>query len=243
MAGDRSMTTLVILPGMDGTGVFLEAFTAALGPDVVVTIARYPDDAQFGYAELEPIARAALPRDGPFFILGESFSGPLAVSLAAARPPGLKGVILCASFVRNPRPGLAWLKPFVPALPLARGPAAALSYLLLGKFASRALKTVLSEALTKISAATFRARLLAIIDMDMSAMLARLDVPILYLRATHDRLVPRKASEIVTRLNPRARVIEIDAPHFLLQSAPAQAARTVATFMRDTQDAGLVSSS
>ena len=71
------MTTLTILPGMDGTGLLLESFVAALGPGYTVKIVRYPGDVSWGYAELENFVRADLPETGPFFILGESFSGPL----------------------------------------------------------------------------------------------------------------------------------------------------------------------
>ena len=69
--------TLVLLPGMDGTGILVEPFVAALGSQFSVTIVRYPITEALGYAELEAVARAALPTDGPFVILGESFSGLL----------------------------------------------------------------------------------------------------------------------------------------------------------------------
>src|SRR5690349_15943355 len=73
----------------------------------------YPADEPLDYEQLLPQVLAALPSDRPFVLLGESFSGPLAVMAAATRPVGLLGVILCATFVRNPlwlRP--AWLRHF-----------------------------------------------------------------------------------------------------------------------------------
>ena len=85
------MLTLVLLPGMDGTGIFFEDFAAVAQPEFDPVIVRYPDDPSRGYAGLEPVARAALPRDKPFLILGESFSGPIAISIAASNPPGLVG--------------------------------------------------------------------------------------------------------------------------------------------------------
>ena len=60
------MITLVLLPGMDGTGIFFEDFAAALQPEFKPIIVRYPNDPSLGYAELEPVARAALPHDEPF---------------------------------------------------------------------------------------------------------------------------------------------------------------------------------
>lgn len=231
------MTALIILPGMDGTGLLLEAFIAALGPGFDVKVVRYPDTESAGYGELEVIARTALPQAGPFFILGESFSGPLAVTLASAFPDRVQGLILCASFVRNPRPGLSWLKPFIDLLPLSRAPAAALGYLLLGKHGSAEMRAALAETLARIAPATLRARLRAAMGADVSAGFAALGMPILYLRATHDRTVPRAASELAQQLNPRTTVTQIEAPHFLLQTAPGHAAKAVANFVEDVQNA------
>ncbi|HEY5993855.1 MAG TPA: alpha/beta fold hydrolase [Gallionellaceae bacterium] len=228
------MTQLIILPGMDGTGLLLERFIAALGPAFEVRVVRYPDEASWGYAELENVARAALPDSGPIFILGESFSGPLAVMLASERPAQIQGLILCGSFVRNPRPKLAWLKPFIRLLPVSGAARAALDFLLLGKHASAEMRMALSEALKRISPATLRSRLGEVLTVNASTRFAALDMPILYLRATRDRVVPRTASELALRLNPHTRIADIDAPHFLLQAAPTQAAAAVADFARET---------
>ena len=60
-----------------------------------------------GYDELEVLVRAALPTGQRYFLLGESFSGPLAIRIAANPPAGLAGVILCGTFAKNPLP---WLR-------------------------------------------------------------------------------------------------------------------------------------
>ena len=73
--------TLVLLPGMDGTGDLFAAFLSAPGCDLDVKVVSYPTDVALGYADLEAFARAALPTDRPFVILGESFSGPIAISI------------------------------------------------------------------------------------------------------------------------------------------------------------------
>ena len=78
------MPTLLLLPGMDGTGDLFDAFVAALPATLDVVTVRYPAREPLGYAELQALARAAMPEKGPFVILGESFSGPIAISLAAA---------------------------------------------------------------------------------------------------------------------------------------------------------------
>src|SRR5512146_2059759 len=100
------MVALVLLPGLDGTGLLFSDFAASFGPDVKIIVVSYPTDAAIGYSELESIARSFLPNDQPFFLLGESFSGPIAISIAASPPSGQLGLILRCSFARSPRPAL-----------------------------------------------------------------------------------------------------------------------------------------
>jgi pimeloyl-ACP methyl ester carboxylesterase len=95
---------LVLLPGLDGTGILFKPLIAALPPEVSTVVVAYPGEQPLGYAELLPVVLAALPTEHAFVLLGESFSGPLAVMAAATRPPGLVGLVLCATFVQNPHP-------------------------------------------------------------------------------------------------------------------------------------------
>lgn len=231
------MVTLVLLPGMDGTGTLFEAFVAALGSEFNVKVVSYPTTEPLGYPELESIARTALPSEGPFVILGESFSGPIAVSLAASCSPQLKGLVLCCTFVRNPRPVFSVLKPFIGVLPVAFVPVHFLFHLLLGRSSTAALRTALTQALARVSPSALRARLQGVLSVDVSAKLAEVDVPVLYLRASQDRLVPQTASKLVSQLCPRTEVVQLEAPHFLLQAVPSEAARIVAAFVREVENA------
>lgn len=97
------------------------------------------------------MARAALPSDEPFVLVGESFSGPIAISLAASSLPQLKGLVLCCTFVRNPRPLFSGLHRLVQFLPVARLPVHVLSFLLLGNFTTGALRSMLAQAIAQVS--------------------------------------------------------------------------------------------
>jgi len=225
------MVALVLLPGLDGTGLLFANFAASFGPDVKIIVVSYPTDTSLGYTELEPIARSFLPIDQPYFLLGESFSGPIAISIAASRPPGLLGLVLCCSFARSPRPALAVFRPLLPAVPVAALPLALLSFFVLGRFSSPALRRSLAESLALVSPSALRARARAALSADVSASLARVAVPVLYLRASEDRVVPSSASQSVVALAPATKVVEFVAPHFLLQVLPSQAAAAVREFM------------
>jgi pimeloyl-ACP methyl ester carboxylesterase len=229
--------TLVLLPGMDGAGTLFEPFVAALAGEFNVAVVAYPSNEPLGYPELESVARASLPTSGPYVIVGESFSGPIAVSLAASGASNLKALVLCCTFVRNPRPALSAVLPLVGILPVSLAPVAALSHLLLGRFATGTLRSALAQALKQVSPSALRARLKAVLSVNVSEKLSTVKVPVLYLRAAQDRLVPPSASALVAALSPGAEVVEFEAPHFLLQTVPDEAARVVGAFVRRAQNA------
>jgi pimeloyl-ACP methyl ester carboxylesterase len=216
---------------MDGTGIELTDFVAALAPELDAVVVTYPNDGPMDYAGHEIVARASLPVDRPFVLLGESYSGSIAISIAASAPPGLIGLVLCCSFARNPRPGLSWLRPFVRFLP-TRIPAAVPCWFLLGRSSTPRLKKALAQVLAQIAPHAFRARLTSIIDIDVMEKLAEVRVPMLYLRATRDRLIPKRVSREISRLHPDTCIADVESPHLLLQAAPTIAARLLKSFVR-----------
>ena len=231
------MLTIVLLPGMDGTGILFEPFVAELGQQFKVQIVRYPTTGALGYQELEEHARNSLPTSGRFVILGESFSGPIAVSLAASRPAGLVGLILCATFICNPRPLFGPFRLLAGALPVKLTPHAVLSAALLGRFATPQLRSALAAAMAQVSGEALRARLRAVLSIEVSAKLKGVGVPLLYLLAKHDQVVPVSALKQIARVFPATKVAPVNAPHFLLQAAPREAAAAVSKFLQPLHNA------
>jgi pimeloyl-ACP methyl ester carboxylesterase len=227
------MLTLVLLPGMDGTGIFFEDFAAVAQPEFGPIIVRYPDDPSRGYAGLEPVARAALPRDKPFLILGESFSGPIAISIAASNPPGLVGLVLCVTFACNPHPLLplttAILKPFPPV----RLPSFIQHRNLFGEYDSPRLRAKLRGVRAVVSQKTLKARLEAVASVDVSEQLRRITVPTLDLRATHDRVVSCASGDHIRKVLPQVELAELDAPHLMLQTVPQESLAAIRRFVVD----------
>jgi pimeloyl-ACP methyl ester carboxylesterase len=103
----------------------------------------------------------------------------------------------------------------------------------MGRFATPELRKMHALALQRGSPGTLVARLKAIADVDVRHMLDRVRVPGIYLRATEDRLVPRSAAAAFTSLGSKVRVVDIEAPHFLLQANPTAAALAIREFMRE----------
>ena len=223
---------LVLLPGLDGTGDLFAPVVDALGPNVPTQIVRYPLSHASDYPTCEAIARGALPTDCPYVLLGESFSGPIAVSIAAAAPPGLRGLILCGTFVCNPQPCLRPLRPLLSILPVHSAPLWVSRFLILGKFATPALRKLHQQTLARLPPTTVRERLRAILECDVTVALANVHVPVLCLTAKHDRLIPNAATHLIHHHAPAATMVEIDAPHFLLQCRPSDAADAIRMFLQ-----------
>ena len=226
------MITLVLLPGMDGTDCLFVDFVSALGPEFETILVRYPTDEPLGYNELEGVAREFLPCDRPFILLGESFSGPIAISLSASAPPGLTGLILCCSFASDPQPLFRVFRSLLRFIPIKRIPISLLSRFLLGRFSSCPTRSALRGALDRVSAKVLKTRLDAVLEVDVSGHLARVRVPVLCLRASEDHLVPRAASDHISPSSSQVQVVDLVAPHFLLQALPSEAADVVRAFSR-----------
>ncbi|SHM61726.1 alpha/beta fold hydrolase [Phytopseudomonas punonensis] len=221
---------LVLLPGMDGTGSLFLPLIDQLGLTFDIRVVRYPATEALGYEALERLVISSLPKGEAFMLLGESFSGPIAISIAAAQPPGLTGLILCSTFAVSPRPAITALWRLAKTVSPRRAPIAVLDYLLLGRYSSKALCSALASAVSQLSPAAFSARMRAIHTVNVLPKLKSISTPVLYLQATEDRLVPSSSCALIQRELPAIRVVSVAAPHCLLQAAPVEAALALRTY-------------
>lgn len=225
------MIKLVLLPGMDGTGDLFAPLIAQLGKNIDVIVVSYPLTGIDNYQELEMIARQSLPAEGDFVILGESFSGPIAISIAASKPRGLVGLILCCSFARNPQTLLRPLSPFLRFLPVKLVPNRFIHHRMLGRYATPQLKIMLNSAIAKLSSETLQARGSSVLRIDVTDKLKTIDVPCIYLRALEDIVVPNRATEHVLQSLPSIKIHDFPAPHLLLQVRARETAIAISAFV------------
>jgi len=232
MTDAATLPALVLLPGLDGTGKLFSEFVKELGSSVDSVIVAYPKNHPLGYDELEALVWAALPRDEPFVLLGESFSGPIAIRIAARSPPGLVAVILCGSFAKNPFPWARWARPLAAYLPLKSLPRWLRAPLMWGSASPRRAPAQEDRAMAGVSPAVIRHRVAALLAVDESAALGAIRLPTLVLRARRDRVISRAATQWILKTLPSAQLAEIDGPHLLLQTRPAECAAVVLKFMQ-----------
>lgn len=219
---------LVLLPGLNGSDRLFAPLRPCLD-SLHIECCSIPEQGQQTYAAL---TEALLPKLGssPYVLLGESFSGPLAYAIAQHQPPGLRGVILAASFLQRPHPLLA-LTPYLP-LPrnlLRAGPL--LRLFCVNGQASPELLELLRGEISQLPTALIRQRLLTL--NQLQAPKQPLTLPVLHLHARQDRLITRKAAASVRQHCQDLRQIDIDGPHFLLQSQPQASAKAIRAFIEE----------
>lgn len=218
--------TLVLLPGLDGTGEHFAPLLRELPNTIAAVVVRYPVDRALGYDELLPLALEQLPADRPFVLVGESFSGPLAIRVAAQRTSGLRALVLVATFHRRPvAPWLAMARPFVRDFVFARPPPAfMIRRLLAGADASEEFVSRFQASVASVRGDVLATRVRAALDVDVSAAIVDVRVPITYLAAAEDALVRRAIPDELRALVPSIEVRKFASPHLLLQRRPREAA-------------------
>lgn len=236
VADATRLPAVVLLPGLDGTGKLFAELVKSLDPGVSAIVVAYPRDQPMGYEELDTLVMSVLnklPPDQRYVLLGESFSGPLAIRIAARAPAGLVGLILSASFAKNPFPWLGWTRPLAAYLPVKSLPRWVRAPLMWGSLSPERAPSQMERAMSGVSAAVIRQRIAAVLTVDETSALERVRIPTMVLRATRDRVIPAAAARRIRKILPQAQFLEIAAPHLLLQTRPQECAAAVLRFLQN----------
>ncbi len=235
-AQPESHLTMVLLPGMDGTGELFAPFLEVLGQDVAAQVIAYPRDEPMDYDQLTEFVLQRVSDSGRLVVLGESFGGPLAVRVADRLGERVAALILCCTFLRNPTPRWAPLMRVAAMFPLNRLPGFAVNHVLLSGLNDNALIRSIQRATASVRSRVLARRLKAVTRLDASALLAGLTAPVMCIEGTNDHLVPPGTATEVQTLVPSAHTVFIDGPHCLLQVAPKVCAEQIRRFLDVLED-------
>ncbi len=229
MGNEKEKIKVILLPGFDGTGILFDPFLKKCPSNFLPIVIKYPENEMLSYKALEKVVMSKIPVDENFLIVGESFSGPIALRISAKNPSNLLGVILVASFIRSPVP--TWLK-ILPFDYLSKVPVPffVLRCWLLDNTKSPELSSVLKTVVQQIKPNVIASRIRSILNVDESESLHKISVPILYIRALKDRLVNKECYQIIKKMKPDIEIAELDAPHLLLQIQPIEAWQAIESF-------------
>jgi pimeloyl-ACP methyl ester carboxylesterase len=200
---------VVLVPGLDGTGLLFYRQEPLLARQHRVRTTRLRDDAMRMdelVADLHAEVQKAAPDGGPVIVIGESFGGALSMSYALAHPDRVSRMVIVNSFPRfdgqvRLRLGYAALRatPWS-VMRVVRG-------LTAHRLHSRETgRDEIREFHRRMRATTRRgylSRLRLLRDYDIRHRLPSIRTPVLFLAADEDRLVPAVAqARIMNRLTP-----------------------------------------
>ncbi len=224
---------LVMLPGMDGTGQLFGPFLKALPPAISPQVIAYPPDRPLTYEQLEELAWQALPSGEAFALLGESYSGPIALRIAARKPTSLRAVVLAVSFAQPPRTKVAAIAARLGAGAFRVSPPDWLiRRLFLGPGAPAALVGEFKNVLRSVRPEVLATRLRDVLKVDALDALQECPYPLLAIAASDDRLVPGKIYQSMTALCCDMELTTLEGPHCLLLRNPGSVAEEVHRFLQ-----------
>jgi pimeloyl-ACP methyl ester carboxylesterase len=239
MSGDGPAVLLV--PGMDGTGLLFYRQVPKLGQRHRVATYALRDAAQTMaplVADLAGIVEQVAPRDGRAIVIGESFGGALALTLAAERPERVAALVIVNSFpFFAPQLRLSLAYGGLRAMPwgmmrLVRRITAARLH------SPHTHQTDIRQFMTLTATASrtgYLNRLRILRSWDVREALPRIAAPTLFVAADSDHLVPAVAqARLMASRVPRATVRVLEGHgHICLIAPDVDLARMLDEWLRD----------
>jgi len=224
--GTPEATAIILLPGMDGTGELLRALADQLALHRPVQLFAYPLDRPLSYAQLATYVAERAP-NRPFVVLGESFSGPVAIEIAATDPRAA-GLVLASSFSRHPLP--AQFTALTRLFDLRWLPKSIIATALMGSTATPELTARLHQVLSALPRKVLQYRAREALCVDKRNRLREVTCPVLCPQGRFDRLVSRRQVNEIVTAQPRCQVHWFDSSHMLLATHPEAAVKAINQF-------------
>ena len=229
------MTKLVLLPGLDGTGIFFGPLLQHLPTWIEPVVISYPASGSNDYPALLELVVREVEHLESFVLLGWSFGGPLALLLSARCPERVSALILCGSFVTPPLP---WLVPFrhllgAPLIACVR--ALRRTRLLIPGYASSDFRRAKAQTWSQVKAGVLAARARAALGIDARPQLQACNARLMYLLSAQDEVISRTSLAEVQQIAPHVQVMEIAGPHMALFTNPVPAVACITTFLLQPQ--------
>lgn len=223
---------IVLLPGLDGTGILFKPLIELLPSDIEPIVISYPNTNKMDYEDLFDFVLRQLPKMEEFILIGESYSGTIAYQIALQKPENLKSVIFVATFLENPRPLLLNLINFLPlsllfSLPI---PEFIIRLFIFERNSSKELIKLFRKSLSQVSKSTLSFRLREVSHLNKNHLPCNTQA--VYIQASNDKLVPANSVEIFKDMMANLTVYKVTGSHFILQTNPSACAKIITTEMR-----------
>ena len=228
VVAQQTPAPLLLIPGLSGPSDGLTTAAAKIFPGFERAVFDHRSrECLGGFEELADLAVASLPTDAPMYVCGESFGGPIALTLARRYPTRVRGLILLSTFARLPLAG-GWrarmLMPLwsrlVEHMPLlAYGARIAAMPGQFGRWVPvTSMRTYLRGPLA--SGSQYRHKVDLIAGFDARPWLGELTCPSLVLVARRDLLVPVPSGRELASGLPASTLRELPCGHLSYLALP-----------------------
>ncbi|WP_412973284.1 alpha/beta fold hydrolase [Glaciecola sp. MF2-115] len=215
---------ILLLPGMDGTGVMFEPFVKSLPNSANVQIAKLIQEKDVSFAEQASALLSNIKKDT--VIVGESYSGLIAHEIGKLAPDSVKHIVYAASFLEPPSI-LAKFGNLMPKtlLNYSLYPETVVKEILFGKYKSKYLMGLFRRAMSDVPLDLLEFRIKQIANLKQ--LKCNSDIPATYLQAKQDKLVSENAAKVFKKAYSNLKLKRVDGSHFVLQTNPQECSREV----------------
>lgn len=231
MQNSQGKVKVILMPGLNGTDGLFQDFIKKSPEHFQPTALSYPTNKALTYEELtEWVCERLSAESEPMVLVGESFSGPLSLFVANKFPEKVIAVVLVASFVSPPRPALLKILPWSLGFALTK-PLYALRTILTGNSKTTSIIKAISTEMQRVHPKVLAHRVRQTLSVNAASALAECKLPILYMQAASDIVVPKSALIKILCIKSSVQVAVFPTQHFLLQSAPHEAWLAISEFV------------
>ena len=215
---------ILLLPGMDGTGVLFDPFVKALPNSTEVQVAKLIQEKDISFEEQASVLLGQVKHNT--IIVAESYSGLIAHELGKLAPESIKHIVFAASFLERPSI-LAKFGNLMPKsmLDYTLYPKPIIMQVLFGKYRTPYVMKLFERAMADVSVDLLAFRIKQLCNLKKIEQLS--DIPATYLQAEQDRLVCNGAVDVFERVYTNLNCKTVPGSHFLLQTNPKGTVREV----------------
>ncbi|WP_371196392.1 alpha/beta fold hydrolase [Glaciecola sp. SC05] len=215
---------ILLLPGMDGTGIMFEPFIKLLPSSADVQIVKLIQEIDVSFEEQAKELVANIKKET--IIIGESYSGLIAHEIGKIAPDSIKHIVFAASFLEQPS-SLAKFGKLVPKAMLNYSlyPEFMVKEMLFGKYSSQYLMDLFHRAMSNVPLDLLEYRIKQISNLNPIESVS--SIPSSYLQASDDRLVSGNAAKVFKKAYANIELKQLDGSHFVLQTNPSDSLREV----------------
>lgn len=225
---------IVLLPGLDGTGLLFKPLIATLPSNIDTLIITYPPNIALTYQELVEFVINQLPKED-YLLVGESFSGPIVYQVALHSTKYLKSVVFVATFLSNPRPHIPNLFGFLPVHFVSTLPTPILKSLFLGSTVDNQTIKLFKQAIGEVAPNVLTFRLREIFKLSPKHF-PSCHLRAIYIQAINDKFISNNNVSIFKQVFKDFHLFKVMGTHFILQANPEACAKIVMNEIRIISD-------